>query len=180
MGTTLRTCGHMGWLVLVGACGGVAFTQGSPVDGGLGDGGSPPKMDGGASDVGVSVDAGSADGAVGTPGVSCGGTTCLAPTPVCCAGSPLGCAHLECGCETQLECAKDSECSGATRCCIDIRQDAACGAGHFVARCAIACLNGGKQLCNPGSRCLNGPCSTDSGDLSNVGLPAGAGFGVCK
>jgi hypothetical protein len=65
-------------------------------------------------------------------------------------------------------------------CCINTRQDATCGAGHFVARCAIACINGGSQLCDQGSRCLTGQCSTDSGDLSNVGLPPRLGFGVCK
>jgi hypothetical protein len=178
-------------VALAGACGGQAFTVStSPenADGGMTAEGGDARDDVSRPADGSSGDAvppaeASVDGVAPTP-VACGPTACSGDAPVCCASAqPPACAHVNCGCETQLECSRDIDCSGTTRvCCIDVRQDAACAAGHFVARCAVACLMGAQQLCNPAlsrNPCLSGQCSQDSGDLQAVGLPANLGFGVC-
>jgi hypothetical protein len=58
-----------------------------------------------------------------------------------------------------------------------------CGNNHFVARCETACNNGAAQMCDPSAptnSCINAQCSNDSGDLANEGLPANAGYGICK
>jgi hypothetical protein len=182
------TCWLVGCVTLAGGCAGSEFTVVVGPDGATGeDGGVADAADGASkpdvntNEVGVPP----IDGPPPMVAVACGGTQCSGDTPVCCASSqPTSCAHVDCGCGTQLECSRDADCAGLTRvCCIDLRMDAPCPAGHFVARCAVACVNGSMQLCNPAllrPTCLNGSCSSDSGDLSNVGLPAAAGFGVCK
>jgi hypothetical protein len=150
--------------LVIAACGGSAFSVGSD------SGANNPSAQG-------------PDAAATVSGVACGGSTCSGTTPVCCAGASPTCAHQECGCETQLECASEKNCPiTAPFCCIDNRSDLTCSAGHFISRCAPACLNGSNRLCSPAAvaSCGTGVCTTDPGDLSGVGLPANAGFGVCK
>jgi len=127
-------------------------------------------------------------GEAGPVGTFCGaGPVCTGTGgqqgTVCCVtnGNPpsYACAGAECGCATQLDCSSDTDCTGSLRCCIANRNDVACTAGHFVARCQATCPTGERHMCTPGApagTCL-GPCS---GDTTNVGLPAGAGFGVCN
>jgi hypothetical protein len=167
-------------LVCVASCGGSGFSAGG------GDAGGDGGDDGGSADG--SVQDGASDGGEGgTTGVTCGPqTTCSGITPVCClGGTGPACAHVQCGCETQIECASDRDCQAPMgACCIDKRTDATCpNSDHFVARCALACVNGASHLCDPNaqvSQCLAGTCSTNASDLQNVGLPAGPEYGVCK
>jgi hypothetical protein len=183
------------------ACGGSSFTTGSGGDDG-GSGGSSSGEAGGGSDSGglpesaPSAEGGSAEAGGAETGpleggsgvaIQCGPQVqCSGETPICClASTGPSCAHVECGCSTQLECTSDLDCQLPTpQCCIDQRQDTACAAGHFVARCATACLNGASHLCSPTSQKIQCPpgaqCSNDSGDLQNVGLPPDPGYGVCK
>lgn len=186
-------------LGLVGGCGGSDFTTGSVdasgVDG-MTDPGTPQEGGGFAeassqNDGLVTQDGGALEGgsdanpaeAGSSSGVKCGPNVCAGITPVCCAAGSQ-CAHVECGCGTQLECARDLDCPASQPvCCINTLQDLTCAGGHFVAACATGCRSGGMQMCDPGGsqqQCLNGQCSTDSGDLSNAGLPPNLGFGVCK
>jgi hypothetical protein len=198
----------MGAALVVG-CGGSAFSSGAgsdastAADGTSGSDGAGPGIEGGpagdASSSGSSSggeagtggsgggEAGAVDGATPLSPVRCGAAlTCSGSTPVCCLSSPPTCAHLECGCSTQLECASDLDCPLPTlgTCCIDNRNDAACASGHIVARCSLSCSGGAQQLCDPNAATLQCPsgqqCSPDSGDLQNVGLPSGQGYGVCK
>jgi hypothetical protein len=184
-----------GALVGLAACGD-SFSAGSGDGGGsdsgtlgdstsLSDGG-----DGGAQDSPlesiVPGEASTSDGSVGGPGVSCGAAmSCSGATPVCCLTSnSASCAHQECGCNTQLGCASDSDCQlPAAVCCIGDTKDPNCDTGHFVSVCQAACMGGESQLCDPGVgtiQCLNGnACSTNSGDLQKVDLPPGPPYGVC-
>jgi hypothetical protein len=162
-------CAWVGLLVVPVACGGNSFTAAA---GSGSDGGS----EGGGSEGGPDMGAGS---------VHCGPATCSGVTPVCCAASSFTCAHVQCGCTTQLECSSNADCSSlAPVCCVNRRAaDLTCASNHFVARCAVACTNGALEMCDPNSRtdtCVNAQCSSDSGDLANVGLPANGGYGVCK
>ena len=196
-------------LLLVAACGDSFSAVGSGVDGGV-DSGSSTADTGGATDSstpseaggdgatgqegaveGGPLESGSLEGSPGEAGPSAGVTcgqqlTCSGTTPVCCLGSTTpSCAHLECGCDTQLACASDLDCSLPTGvCCIGNVQDSTCGQGHPVAACAAVCSGGQSHLCDPNAQkiqCLAGKqCSTDSGDLQNVGLPPGPLYGVCK
>jgi hypothetical protein len=191
-------CG--GWLGFVAGCGGAGFTTGG-ADASGGDG--APLRDAsllaevdGSTDVSPATDASSQDGGAleagidaspseGGPanGVKCGPAECSGTTPVCCASGPT-CAHVQCGCGTQLACARNLDCPAVQpACCIDNRQDLTCTSGHFIAACAIACRSGALQVCDPNGppqQCLTGKCSTDMGDLSNVGLLPNSGLGVCK
>lgn len=134
------------------------------------------------------AEGGSADGASGdggpATGVVCGAQlACSGTTPVCCLStSAPSCAHTNCGCDTQLACASDADCKLTGVCCIGNVKDSTCGSGHFAAACAVACLGSQSHLCNPNAsgQCLGGKtCSTNAGDLQNVGLPA-APYGVCE
>jgi hypothetical protein len=166
-----------------------------------GDSFSAGSSDGGGDDLGLSdgtspADAGTQDGALeasapdasaidgGGTGVPCGAEmSCPPATPVCCLASTApSCAHVQCGCDTQLACASDLDCPGLMPlCCIGNVQDN-CSAGHFVSLCKMTCLGSDSHLCDPNSKtiqCLSKSCSTNPGDLQNVGLPAGEGYGVC-
>ena len=141
---------------------------------------------GGSSDG--AVEGSLPEGSTGSPeaGVPCGPqATCSGNTPVCCLGTTPACAHQNCGCTTQLACASDLDCQlPAGVCCIDNVKDSTCSSGHFSAACAVACSGGQSHLCDPASptlQCLAGKqCSTNSGDLQNVGLPPGSLYGVCQ
>jgi hypothetical protein len=135
----------------------------------------------GASDTGMAVEGGGPGTSCG-PGLVCTGTGGQQGT-VCCvddmAAPTYQCAGSDCGCSTQLECSSDADCMG-NQCCIDKKADGGCTVGHFVASCRVACLTA-AHMCDPAqaaSACLV-PLSC-SPDTSNVGLPAGAGFGICK
>jgi hypothetical protein len=184
-----------GWVI---ACGGSVFStapgDAGGVDTGSGETGSP-EAGGGPGGPDGNPDSTDAMGGIfleGSvfetgptgPSIPCGPQiSCAGATQVCClpAAGP-SCAHDQCGCATELHCASDADCTlpnGA--CCIQNRPDAACASGHFVARCAAACLNGSSRICNPSApRCPAQQCSTDGGDLQNVGLPMGDTYGVCK
>lgn len=203
----------LGWAlawVVAGAvaCGGSSFTtagggdDGGSSSGGAADSGGSGGEAGGGSDSGgspdsaPSVEAGSGEGGSGEAGtieggpgaaIQCGPSVqCSGTTPICCLGNTgASCAHVECGCQTQLECTSDIDCQLPTAmCCIDQRPDATCGGGHFVARCAGACIGGAQHLCDPNAQkiqCAPGAqCSSDQSDLQNVGLPPYPGYGVCK
>jgi hypothetical protein len=147
------------------------------------EGGGPEAGSGeaGASDTGMAVEGGGPGTSCG-PGLVCTGTGGQQGT-VCCvddtAAPTYQCAGSDCGCSTQLECSSDADCMG-NQCCIDKKADGGCTGGHFVASCRVACLTA-AHMCDPSqaaSACLV-PLSC-SPDTSNVGLPAGAGFGICK
>jgi hypothetical protein len=147
------------------------------MDSTAGDDGSPPDAGG---DVASAVDASESSVPECAGGAACSGTT-----PVCClpmSGS-ASCAHEQCGCDTQLACASDKDCMLPTAlCCIGNEKDSVCSQGHFVAACATTCPGGSSHLCQPGAalQCAAGKqCSTNSGDLQNVGLPP-TPYGVCQ
>jgi hypothetical protein len=57
--------------------------------------------------------------------------------------------------------------------------DQTCLSGHYVASCQVSCPTT-AHLCNPSaqfSQCMN---TQTCSDPSSVGLPAGAGFGLCQ
>ncbi len=88
-------------------------------------------------------------------------------------------AAAECGCETQLDCARDANCPSGSICCIANQQDAACASGHYVATCQATCTSG-QHMCDPNAQQLQ--CSTGqtcNPDTGGVNLPI-AGFGVCN
>lgn len=172
------------------ACGGASFGPGGSSDGGGqsgsssgggGDGGS--RLDAGGDSNPPPTEAGEPPGTYCGPDLECSGTG-MQQGKVCCVtdGNPpaYACAGAECGCATQLDCARDDECGTAMRCCIFNRMDSSCPAGHYVASCAADCV-GGAHLCVPGggpAQCIaTQACSPDT---TSVGLPLQAGFGVCK
>jgi hypothetical protein len=177
MVTTLGAWSCVGAIVAMSACGGEAFVFGDA---------SP---DVAAPDAAAPVDA-SQDGTLRDVSPSnlvlCPNKPCQSQT--CCtmvsAPNSSNCTGGACGCSTQLDCWSDANCAGAmTVCCIGSRTDTQCGSSHFVAQCRVACLTGESRLCDPNaSHCasLKPACSVDSGDLQNVGLPPGQGYGVCK
>jgi hypothetical protein len=162
---------------------------------GSGDGGGG---DSGLADATSPAEAGTQDSALeasapeasaidgGGTGLPCGAAlSCSGSTPVCCLGSPdAACAHQQCGCDTQLECASDLDCQiPAALCCIGNTKDTNCNSGHFVAACATTCPGSDSHLCDPSSKtiqCVSKSCSTNPGDLQNVGLPPGDAYGVCS
>ncbi len=177
--TWLHSCALVFGAALVGSCGGNAFTSG---DAGVGDGGSDTGTEAGVTD-------GALEGSTGI-GTHCGTVpTCFEPTKVCCiAGSTdFTCAHATCGCNTQLACSVPSDCPLLTPvCCIANVQDTTCTSGHDVSSCTTATgcqTNGGTPMCNPSNPeaciAIGKTCKTDSSTLTNFGLPAGFGYGVC-
>ena len=190
-------------LVLMAACGGSGASisdagddggrgGGDAADGASGESGGQGDGSGGtdgALDVGAEGgDGGGGDGGPSMAGTYCGpNLVCTGMQPqqgtICCVstggGMQYSCAAVECGCDTQLECARDANCQNGAMCCIGNRQDANCATGHYVATCQAACTNGQQHMCDPNAQqlqCANGQmCSSDTG---GVNLPV-TGFGVC-
>jgi hypothetical protein len=186
-------------LWIVAACGGNSFTTG-PAGADAGDSkrdsGGPALDASGGSPDGSSAESGGPDASSAEAGdaavfsgsgIPCGAKACSGTLPVCCLGTTPSCSHvLGCQCATAINCASNADCDALNPvCCIAKRgADTSCATTHTTSRCEIGCGNGAVQMCNPAARtptCPSGQvCSTDSGDLSNAGLPANDGYGVCK
>jgi len=177
------------------AAGDAIASDGATGDTGKGDGAGGAGDAGDAAAVdGATNDGGKGDGGDGgTPGTGtyCGpGLVCSGAPPqqgtLCCVDqnttpAKYGCAAVECGCATQLACSSDTGCQAGWSCCIEDRQDATCGSGHFVATCqATACSNNQEHMCDPSA--LTNPCpggQVCNPDTGGVNLPI-AGFGICN
>lgn len=197
----VRAFSLLGVLTVAAGCSGasaVSLTEEGGAEGGGGDGGAKGKDSGGkdgsaadatSKDTGVS-DTGAKDGAgrdapAGPPtycgpGLICSGSGTQQGNICCVSGgsSPkYACAAEECGCATQLDCDRPGDCAGQV-CCIRLVMDSTCSSGHFVASCESKC-EGGRVMCDP--RGIKGcGAASCSGDTSSVGLPSGAGFGICR
>jgi hypothetical protein len=147
-----------------------------------------------ASAIGVSGD-GSSEAAPITSDVFCANQTCTgtrSPGSVRCCTSVASPTSSNCrtspctGCDTELLCASDADCTSPMPvCCIEsVPPSLTCLNGHYAARCQAACGNG-SRLCIPNTRTCPGSarCSMSSADLQSVGLPVALStsmsYGVC-